>query len=185
MINSIKYKIALLLCLSLVSISCTEDIDFDQAEDLVLTPALEASLIYFDEPANRFFDDGTGVNTIQDFVSVEFFNDEFIVDNLVKAEFVFETKNTINRAFELQVDFLDQSNNVQHTIVVNEDAAPDNTDTTTIFTEVFEGSSLAALKRSVAIVFTLRLLPGEPIDANTPGRIQYKSYAAFYINITK
>ena len=183
MIKSITSKIILLLCIGLVASSCTEAIDFNQADDIILAPALEASLVYFDEPASRFVDNGATTSSIQDFISVEFFNDQFIVDNLEKAEFVFETQNTINRTFELQVDFLDRAGNLQHSLTVTEDAALDNTDTATVYTEVFEGNTLIALKRTVAIVFTLRLLPGEAIDENTAGRIQYKSYAAFYINL--
>ncbi|MCL5129084.1 hypothetical protein [Algibacter sp. L4_22] len=185
MIKNIKSKISLLLVMGLIVMSCTEAIDLDQVNDLVLTPAVEASLVYFDEPASRFIDSGANASTIQDFISVEFFNDQFIADNLEKAEFVFETKNTINRIFELQVDFLDDTGTVRHTIIVNEDAAPDNTDSTTTYIEVFEGSSLTALKQTVTINFSLRLLPGETIDENTPGRIQYISYASFYFNISK
>ncbi|WP_159019286.1 hypothetical protein [Algibacter sp. L3A6] len=185
MIKSIRFKISLLFSIGFMAISCTEAIDFDQADDIVLTPALEASLVYFDEPASRFVDNGSTILSIQDFISVAFFNDEFVVDNVEKAEFVFETQNTINRTFELQVDFLDQAGNLQHSLTVREDAAPDNTDTVTTYTEVFEGNSLSALKRTVAIVFTMRLLPGAPLDEDTVGRIQYKSYAAFYINLNK
>jgi len=155
-----------------------------QAKDLVLTPALEASLIYFDEPASRFAGSGTGVNTIQDFLTVEFFGDQFINDNLEKAEFFFETQNTINRSFELQIDFLDNSGISQHTITIVEDAAPDNTDTITTNVEVFEDDDLEALKSTRILVFTLRLLPGEAINEDSLGRIMCKSYAAFYMNIT-
>ena len=54
MIKSIKYKIRLLLCIGFMVISCTEAIDFDQVDDIILKPALETSLIYFDEAASRF-----------------------------------------------------------------------------------------------------------------------------------
>ena len=184
MIKNLKSYISLLLCISLINISCTESIDLKQAKDLVLTPALEASLIYFDEPASQFSGSGTGVNTIQDFVSVEFFGDQFINDNLEKAEFFFDTKNTINRTFELQVDFLDSSGISQHTLTITEDAAPDNTDTTTTYIEVFEDDDLVALKNTTIIVFTLRLLAGEAIKEDTLGRIMCNSYVAFYMNIT-
>jgi hypothetical protein len=184
MIKNLKYYTSLLLCVGLVSISCTESIDLEQAKDLVLTPALEASLVHFDEPASQFAGTSTGVATIQDYVTVEFFRDEFINDNLEKAEFFFETQNTINRSFELQIDFLDSLGVSQHTITITEDAAPDNTDTITTNVEVFEDDDLEVLKSTKILVFTLRLLAGEAIDEETLGRIMCQSYVAFYMNIT-
>ncbi|MDN3666186.1 hypothetical protein ACFFU1_11715 [Algibacter miyuki] len=185
MIKRILFKICLGFTLSSLLFACTEEIDFDQAEDLVIKPVVSASLAYFDEPATQFFVAGTEVTSVQDFVSVEFFNNEFVVDNVEKAELVFETKNTINRTFELQIDFLDASGRVQHSFIVREDASGDNADEISTHTEVFENGTLNALKRTTQMVFTLRMLPGEPLTANTPGRVEYKSYAAFYLNLNQ
>ncbi|MEM6686856.1 MAG: hypothetical protein AAF617_13815, partial [Bacteroidota bacterium] len=34
--------------------SCVEDVDFEQAEDIAISPVVESSLIFFDFPASQF-----------------------------------------------------------------------------------------------------------------------------------
>lgn len=171
--------------MGLFAVSCTEPIDFDQAEDLVLTPEFDATLIDFNQSASGFIVDEKEVSVVQDIVGIEIFSNKYVVDNLDAATLVFETQNTINRAFELTVEFLDRSNTVQHRFTVEENAAVDGTDAVSVYTEVFEGNILLALKRSVSIVYTLKMLSGPPITASTTGAVIYKSFATFKINIEK
>ena len=182
MVKGFVNKVCFLMCFTFVLCSCFEDIDFNQTKDFQASPVLESSLIFFDEPANSFLDNTTEINVIQDFLVIDFFNDEFIVDNLVKAEFEFESINTINRAFELQVD-LCNGNQLQHSFIIFQEASSNNTENRTSYIENFEDNTLQALKRTNILVFTLRILPGPPINENTLGRIELKSLAAFYFKI--
>lgn len=182
MVKETIKRICLVIFSFILTYSCVEDIDFEQTKDFEITPVLESSLIFFDEPATTFLDSGNQISEVQDFVIVNFFNDKFIVDNLVKAEFKFEIINTINRAFELQVDLFD-ANELQHSFTIFQEASLNNNENFTSYVETFEDTTLQALKRTTVIVFTLKLLPGEPINQNTLGRIQLKSLAAFYFKI--
>tara|TARA_R110002049_G_scaffold271188_1_gene448344 strand:+ start:836 stop:1399 length:564 start_codon:yes stop_codon:yes gene_type:complete len=178
-----KYKI-LILALNLMLFACTKEVNFNQINDLQITPAIESSLIFFDEPANRFLDNGNEVLITQDFIIIDFFENEFIVDNLVKTDLVFETENSINRRFDLQVDFFDKSQQLQHSFTLKQEASTNNNEITSKFIEVFEDGTLDALKNTSVIVFTLRLFPGNPpINQTTPGRIKLKSKVVFYFNI--
>jgi len=183
--DSIKFKIIVFICLSIFFGACTEPIDFNQVEDLVVTPELEASFIHFNEPATRFLANGVEVSRAQDFVDIEFFRYQFTTDNLERVELIFETQNTINRDFAFTIDFININNTVQHSFTVQENASTDQTDTVSTYTEVFENSNLLALKQTVRIAYTLRLLAGTPIDSNTFGRVECKSYAAFQINLVE
>lgn len=182
MVKEIIKRICFVIYCSVFVFSCVEEIDFEQAKDFEATPVLESSLIFFDEPANRFLDNGNEITVIQDSVLVNFLNGKFIIDNLVKAEFQFEIINTINRAFELQVDLLDD-NQLQHTFTIFQEASANNNENFTMYIETFEDKTLQALKRTTKLVFTLKLLQGEAINQNTIGRIQLKSLAVFYFNI--
>ncbi|HMR15105.1 MAG TPA: hypothetical protein PKD13_01365 [Mariniflexile sp.] len=164
-------------------LSCTEPVDFDQINDFKTTPVVESSLIFFDEPATRFMDNGNEIATIQDFIQVDFFKSEFITDNLAKAEFVFETNNAINRGFQVRVAFLNNSGQTQHTFTVSIPPSTNSAPVTSRFTELFEGPSLVALKNTTKIVFTLNMLPGAAITNNTSGRISLKSKAVLYFNL--
>ena len=150
----LKYKI-LLLAINLIFFACTKDVDFNQINDLELNPVIESSLIFFDEPANRF------------------------LENLVKVDLVFETENSINQRFDLQIDFFDNSGQLQHSFSITQEPLSNNN-----YTAVFEDDTLDALKNTTEIVFTLRLSPGNPpINETTPGTIKLKSKAVFYFNI--
>lgn len=174
----LKYKI-LILVLNLTFFACTKDVDFNQINDLEVTPALEASLVFFDEPANRFLENGNEVSITQDFIIIDFFNNGFIEDNLVKAEFVFETENSIDRRFDLQIDFLDSSGQQQYSFSITQQPLSNNS-----YIEVFEDDALDALKRTTVIIFTLRLSSGStPITETTQESIKLKSKAVFYFNI--
>ncbi len=174
--------VAILFCFFITS--CTKEVDFNQAKDLTLEPVLASDLIFFNAPAANFFVDGSELSTIRDSVIIDLFNRDFVVDNVVKAEFVFETTNSINRAFSVQVDFLDDTDLLKHSFTVSTLASPTNTDVVTTHTEVFENSLLDALKVSNKIILTIQALSGgSALNDNTPGRIQLKSKGIFYLKI--
>lgn len=169
--------------LLIVNVGCTKDIDVGQVNDLVLAPVMESSLIYMDEPATRFLVEGTEVSAIQDSVNMDVFQYSFTNDYLIKAIFFFETRNAINRAFEVRVDFLDDFEQLQHTFSFSSEASPTNSPIITEHEEVFENASLESLKNTTKLVFTLMIQPGEPINENTLGSISLKSKGTFYLNI--
>jgi len=174
----------MVVLMSTTYMSCTKDVDFNQAEDLVLEPIIALDLIYFDAPASDFFLEGTELTTVRDSVIIDLFSRDFVVDNLEKAEFVFQTTNSVNRAFNIQVDFLDSDNTLQHAFAVFAPASPTNTDLLNTHTEVLEANLIDALKASNKIELTLQAFPGgTPLNADTPGRIQLKSKGLFYFKI--
>ncbi|MDD7886419.1 hypothetical protein [Flavivirga sp. 57AJ16] len=173
----------LVIILYLIFFSCTKEIDFDQADDFEISPVMESSLVFFDEPANSFLLNNTEIISIKDSIKIDFFNNEFIVDNLIKADFVFETTNSINKGFQLQVDFINDTEEQLHTFTIRVSPSSDGSDVLSNHVEEFEGDTLTALKSTRKLVFTLSLLPGGPIDQTTRGRIKLESKAVFYLNI--
>tara|TARA_R110000868_G_scaffold3388_11_gene21939 strand:+ start:2046 stop:2606 length:561 start_codon:yes stop_codon:yes gene_type:complete len=185
MINKIlKYLVTVFIIVS-VSISCTKEMDFKQVNDIQLSPVFESSLVYIKEPASRYLVGGTEIPTLQDSINIDFFKDDFIVEHLIKTEFLFQITNSINRAFQVQVDMLDDANQLQHTFSFSSTASPSNNDVVTEYLEVFEGDLLVALKNTTKLIFTVFILPGEPINQNTPGIIILKSKGTFYLNIER
>lgn len=172
----------------LLSVSCVKDVDFDQAENFTLTPVAAASIVYTSVEASRFSENGIELETVTDTISdIELFSDDFVLDHLVKAELIFESTNTINRTFGLQIDFLSESDEQLHTLSF--DAAPSLTgdEVITTHTEVFEDASLEALKMTKNMVITLHLYPstdGSILDENSTGSIALKSRGNFYFNVS-
>ena len=169
-----------LLILLLFSFSCASDLDYDQANDLKLEPIFVANLVYFDVPANEFVTNGVEQSVIFDTPTVDVFNDDFFRDNLKKVEFFFEMENTINRAYSVDLVFLDNNNQRVHAtnFTVPEYAGAENKVTKT---EIFENAQLDLLKRTTKIVFTLTMLPGAPLNENSSGRLKLRSGVTAYL----
>lgn len=184
-----KYSIllSLILCTVFCFTACIDDVDFDQAEDLAINSALEVSILHFEEPASTFIDDdGVELITVRDSVYVEIFSDDYVVDNLTRAEFLFETTNTINRAYQADIEFFDDNFNLQHTFSFGVSEANDNQAITVEYVELFEGLELEALKSTTNLVLNLSLLPsddGTNLNENTPGNLKLRSKASFYIDV--
>lgn len=169
-----------LFILLLFSFSCASDLDYDQANDLKLEPVFVANLAYFDVPANEFVTNGVEQSVIFDTPTVDVFNDDFFRDNLKKVEFFFEMENTINRAYSVDLVFLDNNNQRVHAtnFTVPEYAGAENKVTKT---EIFENAQLDLLKRTTKIVFTLTMLPGAPLNENSSGRLKLRSGVTAYL----
>lgn len=177
-IQNAFYVIALL-----ISASCTEPVDFTQGEDLLLTPVVESSIFFFNADAEDFFVGGMEQSEVSESVDIDIFNNRFITNNIIKLELEFEMKNSINRAYELQLDFLDINKNVLDTFTVNTPASPTNEIIFNVQTEVYEEVELRRILRTRSLESTLRMLPGEPITPNTIGEIDVRSKAVLHLSI--
>ncbi|WP_242202435.1 hypothetical protein [Aestuariivivens insulae] len=171
-----------LLCFGILS--CTKPVDFDQANDLVLEPVVASDLIFFKANATEFFVNNTELVTVKDSVIIDLFRREFFVDHVAKAEFVFEITNSINRGGRVTVELFDINDQKRHEFSITAPASPDNSDVVTTHTEVFEAQALDALKVTDKVVLTLQVLAGgDPLNDNSPGRIELKSKGVFYVKV--
>ncbi|UOB16367.1 hypothetical protein [Abyssalbus ytuae] len=116
-------------------ISCTKELDFEQADSLELTPVLEASLIYFElnseeiiekvllefgltevpptEILEEIFPDDLIIQ-LSDTVETAAFNDTFFVKNLTRADIFYQISNSTNIPYTAQVEFLNENNVLLH-----------------------------------------------------------------------
>lgn len=169
-----------LFLLLLLSFSCASDLDYDQANNIKLEPVFIANLAYFDVPANEFVTNGVEQPVIFDVPTVDIFNDAFFRKSLKKVEFFFEMENTINRTYVVDLVFLDRTNQVVHTTNFTFPAYTglENKGTKT---EIFENTQLDLLKRTTKIAFTLKMLPGAPLNENSSGRLILRSSVTAYL----
>ncbi|MBC2844524.1 hypothetical protein [Winogradskyella flava] len=181
------FPLFILVIISLAT-SCVKDVDFDQAEDVVLTPVITSSALFTEVEASRFSENGMELETVRDSIAnIEIFTDQFVIDNLVKVELVFEVSNSINRTFGLQIEFLNEADELQNEFSFDALPSPSGNDVLTEFTAVFEDESLEALKTSQKMVITLSLYPstdGTFLNENSTGKIGLKSKGLFYFNIS-
>jgi hypothetical protein len=164
--------------LSILSLSCSSDLDFNQVNDLKLEPVLIANLASFDIQANQFVIGGAEQPLSGDLLDFNIFKDSYFNKSLVRADFFFEINNTINRAFKLNVVFLDTNNLPIYSIPFD---VPANTSGITK-NEIFQNSQLDLLKRTTKIAFVIILPPGTPVlTENSLGSLKLRSSATIYL----
>ena len=168
------------LILILFSFSCASDLDFNQVNDLKLEPVFVSNLAYFDVPANQFVTNGVEQPINADTPTIDIFNDTFFKNNLVKAEFFFEINNTINRAYTLDLVYLDKNNQA---LYFNSFAIPAYTGVENLVTktDVFANAKLDLLKRTTKIDFILKMLPGPILNENSTGSLKLGSSVTVYL----
>lgn len=112
-----------------LSVSCTSNLDLDIAKQLDIYPILETDILYFDIYNNNLIDsNGAFKQQIIDTVGFSVFKDEKIRDSYIKAEIVVAYKNSFNRQFDVEFNFIDDNNQPVETGSFLIDAASRNTD---------------------------------------------------------
>ena len=174
------YKVLGIAVLLLFSFSCASDLDFDQVNDLKLEPVVVANLAYFNIEAKDFVSSGSEQPIFIEQTTTDIFNDSFFRRRIKKVELLFELENTINRAYAVDVLFLD-SNNVPLHVINLSIQSYSGVENKTSQTKEFVNDNLDILKKTTKIVFSLRMLPGTPLTSNSPGSLKFRSAVTAYI----
>jgi len=171
-----------LTVIPIFSFSCTSDLDFEQVNTIKLEPVVVANLAFFDAKQTQFVANGVERNIIFDASTIQIFNDSFFRQRLKKVELFYELENTINRAFSLEVLFLDKENQPVHTLTL---AIPSYTaaENKTTKTDLFEGVRLDLLKRTTKIAFIIVMRPGGSLTDSSVGSLKLRSSVIAYLVI--
>lgn len=178
-----KASIALYFFAIFSFFSCVKDIDFDQADDLELTPTYVASLIFTELDQTSFVTPGgTEITQFRDVTNIEFFN-ESVSDELEKLVLDFEITNPFDRRFTLDFRFLNDTDTEVYRIpriLINE-----NVTKLQVQEEIVLATNRSILN-ATKIEITLELLPssdGSVIDFNEKKTFIFKSAGTFYFRI--
>lgn len=128
--NFSKRIVLILLLISISFAACVKELDFDQANDLEITPTLESSLVYFEIDSERaveevlnfygidelppieLFDSFNYPVRVQlvDTTSIDVFNSTFYTKNLTEADILYQFTNSTITAYDVEVHFLTEDN---------------------------------------------------------------------------
>lgn len=163
--------------LSILSFSCSSDLDFNQFNNLKLEPVFVTNIASFDIPANEFVIGGIELKETGDVLDFNIFRFTYFNNALTKADLFFEINNTINRAFEIKLTLLDVNDIPLYTIPF---VIPANTAISK--TEIFQNTQLDLLKRTTKIAFVFLLPPGVPsLSEASLGSLKLRSSATLYL----
>ncbi|SEL98723.1 hypothetical protein SAMN04487910_3816 [Aquimarina amphilecti] len=101
----------------LTTVSCVKELDFEQLDDVVLTPVIEADFIYSEFDVSEYIPDGLPPDTdftippdvLRDTINYDLVGTDFAIDNLDRVELTIEVRNIIERSFTIQFQFLTES----------------------------------------------------------------------------
>lgn len=168
--------------LLVLSFSCSSDLDFEQTNQFNIKPVFTTNLAYFSLDANQFVVNGVEQSEFSYIANVDFFKTGFIRDDLVRTELYFRVKNTINRGYTYDITFLDENNITIYTINMGIPAY-NGTEIVVEKTEIFNSSNVNILKNTKSIIFSILLLPGPPLTAASPGRVELSSSITAYFDV--
>jgi hypothetical protein len=170
------------ILLLLLSFSCSSDLDFEQTNQLNLKPVFTTNLAYFPLEANQFVINGVEQSAFSYIANVDFFDTAFVSEDLVRTELYFRVKNTINRVYTYNITFLDANNAPIHTINMGIPSYK-GAEIVVEKTEIFNSSNIDVLKNTKSIIFSILMLPGPPLTAASPGRVELSSSVTAYFDV--
>ena len=170
------FKIFVLLALF---ISCSSDLDFEQTQDLKLSPIMTGNFASFDIKATQFVSSGVEQNSVSQELSFDIVKQESSTKYLNRADFYLEFTNTINRAYTISVNFLDINNVIVHSFSVPI-RAYSGSPIVEEKTEIFEKTKLDLFRKAHKVSFEVKMLPGIPLTNSSLGSIKMRSSATVY-----
>ena len=155
--------------------SCVKDIDLDQASEIVVSPTAAIDLVYFTIALEDFSPTGTtGPKMAGDVVRLEFLDDDYIQNDLSRADLNFVYYNSFTNPVRSDLIFLSEGEREQYrisfTIPGGSPAAPGVIN----YTEIIQGEDLEDFKNSIKLRVELEMFSG-PVQEG--GELQLKSKA--------
>lgn len=162
--------------------SCVKDTDFDQADNIVITPVLELDFIYFTLDENDYFDPVIGQQRliVSDTTGFDFLNETFIQEDLKRAEFLFKFENSVNLDFTTEFRFLNDNNILKYELVI---AIPAGSTTAPLLLEHIENienQGIIDLTRASKVVFNV-IIPSS--IENIEGTLNLQSKTTYFLEI--
>ncbi len=160
--------------------SCIKDTDFNQAEDIALTPVIELDLIYFNVDADYFFDTDlqNPVLTVRDTTEIRFLDDSLTQKALKRVDFYFKFTNSIPREFLAEFDFISEQNQVTYQAQTQVLQGTIATPVITEYTQVVEGDDILQLTQANRVVVKVTI-PSS--NENLEGSLNLQSKATYYV----
>ena len=178
-----KKKLHLLFLFTAVILfftACIKDTDFNQTDDIVVTPTLELDFLFFNLNSENFSEIGMNNLVVTDTTNFNFLNDEFTADNLLKADFYFKNTNSFPIQLTTQYQFLDENNNIHYEIIIPVNTGSNLNPVITEHNEIIEGDDIINLTMAEKVV--VNIIASSSVD-NLDGLLNLQSKTTYYLRI--
>ncbi len=178
--NLLQPLAVLFLCFLVAA--CVKDTDFDQAQDITLTPIIELNLIFFNVTVGDFFDGTSPLPnlTITDTTEIRFLDDTSIQESLRRADFYFKFTNSIPSEFQVDFQFLSELNDTTFTTGTTVVPGTVSSPVVTEFEEIIEGDDILQLTMADKVVVSVTIQSNDP---DLEGELNLQSKVIYYLEI--
>ncbi|NJB72766.1 hypothetical protein GGR42_003257 [Saonia flava] len=90
--------------------SCMEEQNFDQIDDLSITPTIESSIIYVESP-ERLINLASGISFYTAAFNFDAFSQAYFAERVLDGSITYELENTTSKEMEILFEFLDEGGN--------------------------------------------------------------------------
>ncbi len=91
-----------------IFLSCADEQNFNQFDDLSIEPTIASSIFYFESDEEFINSTGSGVFYTQSF-TFQAFSEAFVSDNILDGTIIYQVENTTSKGLNILVEFLDES----------------------------------------------------------------------------
>jgi len=163
----------------LLAAGCVKDQDFNQADEIVLTPEIETDLVYLQLTQDNFVNSSgeAEVSFVSQTTNLDFIRDSFIQNDLNRIDFTFDTANSFKQSFNTVVTFLDEAGEVTYEFSFFVPGSVTGEAVNSTYIESIVEDDLPLFKNAVSLqVSSSIILSGDSIV----GTLDFKSKARLY-----
>ncbi len=176
-------RIGVFLAVAGLLFSCVDRQNFDQYDDLGITPEITSSIVYVESP-EEYINNQSGIDFYTQDFNFDAFNEAFFADRVLDGSITYQLENTTSKQLEITLEFLDGAGNVLDTELFNIDPAPTAVLTREIFYGGATGRSLDIIRNTSGIRVTGRNLSDTTSVSSLPDpKIVLRSSGRFRIRL--
>jgi hypothetical protein len=142
------------LSLLVLATSCVSDIDTDRVDEIVLSPRVDADLVFFTISASDFetANTNTAQLVVRDTTRLEFLDDNVVQENLKEIELTYRSDNTFDSALINRSLFLDNTGAIQYEVNFPISASQNGEVATTRYQVILSEEDIEAIRNSIQLV---------------------------------
>lgn len=156
--------------------SCVRDVDLDQYEEIVISPEAAIDLIFFTLKKEDFTGGQNNILRAYDITRLDFLDDDYIQNDLVRTDFNFRFTNSFEREFVAVVRLLSEGNAVRHEILIPIPAGTNTSPAIVDYTDIIYEDQIQKVRRSIKMSVEITTHNAPFVD----GELDLESRAFYY-----
>ena len=178
-----SFKALIILVAVCLLYSCADKQNFDQYDDLGITPTVTSSLVYVESP-EEYINNTAGIDFYTQDFNFDAFNEAFFAERVLDGSITYELENTTSKPLEINISFLDDAGNVLDTESFSIDPAPAAVLTREVFYGGATGRSMDIIRNTSGFRVSGRNLGDNTSVSGLPDpKIIFRSSARFRLRL--